>query len=530
MSGLLPSFADYDRIIRQSRQLEEDKQRYDKAVDSVKDKFKECAEELRTRMFNVQAQFWLSKAKLSSALCTRRAGKSEGAKIEMLATALDVPNANVLYGTITKDKARAICWKSLLREISRCGLRPCLRGDLTTFEEADYKTDDVRMEIFFKNGAKIKLTGFDSTDKEMDKVLGEPYDLVILDEVQSFRGNISDLVYKRLYITVAERRGRIKMIGTPGDVRMGFFYEVNCTDVRQKLPWELHKWSWKDNIGVSTHESTKGLLMCDIFRQELEEIIALNPEFILTPEYHQEWLGEYFIDTENLIYRFDPAKNIGDPPTIIEHAILGVDLGWQDESAFVVLGWSDSSPLLHELHSFKASKMDLDEVAMKVMELRERYPQIFQTVVDSANAQGIQTIENRYHLQLISADKYGKFEHIRLLNTDLQRGRIKCLEGSEWAIEMLKLKRKYRFNAGENGKVVEDPRAANHLCDAALYAYLQCRQYWYKEVVVDLTDKSSRKYQSDLERQNRLSRDKQTETNYYDGEVDLWSSWATSDY
>ena len=54
---------------------------------------------------------------------------------------------------------------------------------------------------------------------------------------------------------------------------------------------------------------------------------------------------------------------------------------------------------------------------------------------------------------LLSAEKMGKFEHIRLLNTDLRRGRIKFREHSEWITEVSKLKKKTKAKEGENGKV-----------------------------------------------------------------------------
>ncbi len=487
--ALINNYGKINKHIKEKKQTEKDRNRYDTAVESTVDKFHSISEELRDSMFPAQRKFWAeSKARFSSALCTRRAGKTEGALREQLATALSVPNANILYGTLTKDKARALIWVPLNRLVSKMGLKRAERGNIIE-EDGDYKTDDTRLIMYFKNGSVIKLTGFDSSEKEIDKVLGEPYDLVILDEVQSFKGNVGDLVYKRLHITVAERRGRIKMIGTPGDVRMGFFYDVNCTDKKQKLEWELHKWSWKDNVGVSNHMTTKGMKMHEIFQEELDETIKINPDYVKTPEYHQEWLGEYFVDIDNLVYKFDPYLNTYEDEPLITEAILGVDLGWNDESAFVVFGWGEKSPNLYELYTYKESKMDLDQVALKVIELRAKYP-IFKTVVDSQNAQGIQTIESRYQLGLESADKAGKFEHIRLMNTDLRRGRLKFKEGSDWIIEASKLKKKTSAKEGENGKVIEDPRAANHACDAALYCYLECRQYWYVDKQETLDERS----------------------------------------
>jgi hypothetical protein len=504
--ALVGRYKSLDKEIQRIKEDNEARARYSIAVKSVSNKFKDLACELRNRMFDKQKEFWTSTELLSSALCTRRAGKSEGAKLEMVAVALDIPNANILYGTLTKDKAKSICWMPIMKLLSQLGLKRIDRGDLF-LEDGDFKTDEVRMEIYFKNGSKIKLTGFDSTEKEIDKVLGEPYDLVILDEVQSFKGNVGDLVYKRLLITVSERHGRIKMIGTPGDVRLGFFYDINCTEKPQKLKWGRYKWSWKDNIGVSDHESTKGMLMRDILQGVLNDILEANPKFVETPEYYQEWLGEYYVDLENLVYKFNPLENVYTHDVQPIDCILGVDLGWNDETAMIVWGWNPNDPNLYQLDQFYEQKCDLDRVAEKVLEFKAQYP-IISVVIDSQNAQGIKTIENRYQIGFTSADKMGKFEHIRLMNTDLRRGKIKFKEDCIWITEASKLKKKTTAKEGENGKVSEDPKAPNHMCDAGLYGYLQARHYWFREQVVIVDERTENQKQHEKEKQNRFEKRK----------------------
>ena len=124
---------------------------------------------------------------------------------------------------------------------------------------------------------------------------------------------------------------------------------------------------------------------------------------------------------------------------------------------------------------------------------------------------------------MVSAIKMGKFEHIRLLNTDLRRGRIKFREDSEWISEASKLKKKTTAKEGENGKVSEDPKAPNHMCDAVLYAYLQCRQFWYREPEVIIDERTAFKKQNDLDRENRFTRRENNVINHEDGEV--FTSW-----
>lgn len=515
--SLVTRYKSLEQNIQRIKEDNESRARYALSIKAVDNKFKNLAKEFRNEMFEKQREFYTDESLLSSALCTRRAGKSEGAKKEMLATALEIPHANVLYGTFTRDKAKAICWSALIRALVEKGLKRIERGHVFE-EDGDFKTDEQLLEIYFKNGSRIKLTGFDSSEAEIDKVLGEPYDLVIIDEVQSFKGNVSDLIYKRLLITVGERFGRIKMIGTPGDVKMGFFYDVNCTPKPQKLKWALFKWSWKDNIALSTHEKTKNMKMCDIFHNMLDQILAENPEFVNTPEYYQEWLGEYFIDTDNLVYKFDPMKNVYKILPKITDCIMGVDLGWNDETAITVLGWTPEDPNLYQIDEFYEKHCDLDKVAEQVLYFKSIYP-INEVIIDSQNKQGIQTIEKRYFIGFKPADKMGKFEHIRLMNTDLGRGRIKFPETSVWIQEASKLKKKTKAKEGENGKVMEDDKAPNHMCDANLYAYLRAKHYWFTETIEIVDERTALQKQNEIDRKNRFEKQENSDTLYEDGYV-----------
>ena len=69
--------------------------------------------------FPVQTAFISDPAKLKVALCTRRSGKSYGAGFYLYQQAYETPGASCLYIALTRDSAKKIMWKDVLKPINR---------------------------------------------------------------------------------------------------------------------------------------------------------------------------------------------------------------------------------------------------------------------------------------------------------------------------------------------------------------------------------------------------------------------------
>ena len=137
-------------------------------------------------------------------LSTRRAAKSYSVCLDFLQDSFDHPYANYLALFLTRETAKRIWWKDCLKEIDR------------TFD-LQMKFNETELSATMPNGAVIYLLGLDSNETQKKKVLGGKYRKVAIDEAQDWATNLRELVYSKLRPAIADQRGSISIIGTPGN-------------------------------------------------------------------------------------------------------------------------------------------------------------------------------------------------------------------------------------------------------------------------------------------------------------------------
>jgi hypothetical protein len=134
-----------------------------------------------------------------------------------------------------------------------------------------------------------------------------------------------------------------------------------------------------------------------------------------------------------LVYKFDESRNVYD--VLPMHAkgdwqyLLGVDLGYEDDSAFVVVAYHEWDKNLYIVDSYNKSHMDITDVATKIRELKAKYD-IHKIVIDGANKQAVEEIQKRHQIPLITAERQGKSKYYqrqrtyqRMARTSLERKR-----------------------------------------------------------------------------------------------------------
>lgn len=405
--------------------------------------------------FKQQLEFINDPHRLKSLFCTRRAAKSFTGGLYLLKTALENPGSNCLFIGLTRQSAHGIIWKDILRE-------------LDTRYKLNIKFNESLLTATLPNGSVIWVTGADTDEQEMNKLLGKKYKLVILDEASMFTVNMHQLVYGILKPATADQRGTICLLGTSSNITRGLFYDITT----QREPgWRLHKWTAHDNPHVAKQ-----------WAEELAEIAASRPLFMQTPLFKQWYLNEWVIDEDALVYKFNNEVNRAhslpnwDSPY---HYVLGVDLGHSpDPSAFVVSAYHDASPVLYFVHAEKHLKMDVTDVANKIKELGKRWT-FDVKVIDGSHKMAVEELNNRHGVNVIPADKLGKVDFINLMNTEFIQQKIFLLPGTATLAE--------EFSTlvweTDNGKIKEPrkehPGLANHLTDAALYNWRHCYQYLF---------------------------------------------------
>lgn len=412
--------------------------------------------------FPHQAKFVADRSKLKVLHCTRRAAKSYSMGLELVRDADETPGCNCLYLGLTKDAARRIMWKDVLKDINR---RHGLNAEF----------NETRLTMTLPNESVIYLSAADADEEEMDKLLGLKYKKVAIDEGQSWHVDMRRLIYGVLFPATADYRGTITLAGTAGNITQGLFYELTRQDIPTTEPgWAHYSWTAYDNPYISEQ-----------WAAEIEEIKRTRPLFLQTALYKQWYLNQWVIDTNKLVYWYKQGRN--DYQNLPHFSrgdwqhVLGVDLGYSpDPSAFAVAAFHEHDKTLFGREAYKKTEMDITDVANKIKEYQNRFP-IFKVIIDGSNKQAVQEMQRRHDVALTAADKRGKTDFISLMNAEFVQEQIKVQPVAceplvtEWGKLVWKT---------EGDKIIlpreEHPGLPNHCSDAFLYAWRYCYQFLSK--------------------------------------------------
>jgi hypothetical protein len=418
--------------------------------------------------FDKQRDFVMDRSPRKAAQCTRRAGKSMALAMSFFEADVRHPGTNFLYVGVSLDTAVRIIWKDCLQEWSKKLKLKLIKND-------------GRGEITFPSGSKLYLLGIDASEDDKKKALGAKYSLVCIDEAATYKVNLKEFVEDIIEPAITDfEDGQVIMAGMPSNNTYSYFYDITTGAVPG---WSVHKWSALDNPYIS-----------DNFKARIEYLKIHNPEIIHTPGYKQMYLGEWAVDDDKLVYKFKDERNTyTDLPASRHtwHYVLGIDLGWEDATAFVVNCYRDYDPHTYVVHAYKRSGMQLSEVSDYIVHLNNRY-KMDRMIIDNASKQAVEDIKQRTALPLEPAEKSGKADFIGILNNDMILGNIKLqVEGAKDLITEMKALT-WDQKALNKGKRQEDGKAHNHLCDAFLYAWRYCFSWVDRGVEPDPMDLEKR--------------------------------------
>lgn len=456
--------------------------------------------------FKLQTDFLEDPARMKAVLCTRRSGKSYGAGLMLFREAYRQPNVSCLYVALTRASAKRIMWKDVLKTIDREQGLQC-------------KFNETELSITLPNGSVIYLLGMDADEQEKDKALGQKFAAVVIDEAASYNVDLHEMVYGILKPATADYRGVIAMIGTPGNMKRGLFYDLTIGQDPsvpgrwEKMGWSCHRWSAFDN----PH-------MADKWKAEIEDLRLANPNIEQTPLFQQHYLGKWVTDDTKLVYKFDSSRNVFDELPVLKgnlrwRYVLGIDLGFNDPTAWVVCAYNDSDRVLYVIGAHKKQGCDITEVADQTHRLMSKF-QFDSIIIDNANKQAVEEIRRRHDIPLTPAQKQGKADFIEILNGDLISGYVKLhrkaaaplideLMGLVWDERALPRRE-------------EHPASPNHCADAMLYSWRHCYQY-----LVDRLQPNGLRYghtESDwmlLQHETELERQLE-EKRYREQELAMW--------
>lgn len=425
-------------------------------------------EEALSGLHPKQRAFVESDHKRKAACCGRRSGKTLGVGRMLLIASENNPQGDreeptvIGYVAPTKNQAKRLMWGRLQNLATKLGI--------------PMKFNSTELIAEHINGSQIWILGADNA-RDIERLRGFAFVLVVIDEAQAIGAHLKYMVEEIIDPALEDLDGTLALTGTPNASCSGLFHDICNTDEFSEA-WEVHHWTVLDNSKFPRWSGNSG------WRKMAEaHLEAKRRKWNWTedsPSYVREWLGKWVKDFSKLMYKYDPARNgYGGllPEGFDWRYIVGVDLGFDDPFAIVVIAYSVDLPDVYQVYEYKDSGMIPSQWAEKVDEVRKLY-QTDYVVVDSGGL-GRAIIEEwraRYSIPCKPASKSNKFEYAALLNDDLQRRRAHVLEGGLLATEMGALQlfdnsQRVGSSFKSVGKPMEDPRYHNHCCDAFLYAW-----------------------------------------------------------
>lgn len=408
-----------------------------------------CQDYLWDSLFVQQQMFIQDKARNKAAVCSRRAGKTFMACAYLVISALKYEHSRCAYIALTKQSAESILWSELKKMNENYSLQ-------IVFSES-------KLWAKFNNGSVIFLTGADKKD-EIEKLRGQAYSLVILDECGSFKSHITTLIEEVLEPAMVDKKGTICMIGTPNASSKGYFYE-KTTDSRSD--WSKHHWTILQNPHIP--HAKEWIAQKKISKNWRDD----------SPIYLREWCGQWIRDEDSLIYRYSESKNtiVALPSGMVWDYVLGVDLGFDDASAMAVLACNRNLAEAYVIEVWKKVKQNISAVAEQIKYLQSKYGKFLKIVVDTGGLGKmiVQEMRKRHQLALSPAEKDKKLAHIELLNDDLKQGKLKVL-----LPECQELVQEWLLLTWNEDRKKEAENLENHLADACLYAWREALHWTHR--------------------------------------------------
>ena len=309
-----------------------------------------------------------------------------------------------------------------------------------------------RKQWAFPSGATVTF-GYLENDQDRFRYQSAEFQYIGIDELTQF----SELAYR--YMPTRTRRLvnsnipiRIRSASNPGGRGhkwvLNRFVNADTREDREYVPARLG-----DNPHIDQDEYRQSLAVLDeTTRRQMEH-------------------GEWVLDAGRNVYAWDYDRNAS-------HAVgpgdwqyvIGVDFGASQAEAttgFAVWAHSKQNPVAYLVEAFATKATNVGDVADKLHSLVSDYGP--RRIVADAGALGrgyVGELNKRYRLPVAAAQKQDKLGYRKLMNADLERGKIRVLVGTagEWVTEAESLK------WDEEG-LRSDGTTPDHVTDAALYGW-----------------------------------------------------------
>lgn len=413
---------------------------------------------LETFLFDKQLKFVTDPRPYKIAVCSRRSGKTVAAAAHLMATATSNEDVVCLYITLARNNAKKLIWKEMLR----LNLEYAMGG----------VPDSTELSMTFPTRSVIYLSGA-KDDTEIEKFRGLPIKLAYIDECQSFREYIKELIDDILEPALLDHAGTLCLIGTPGPIPSGYFFE--CAE--KENSWSKHKWTFFDNPHIV---KKSGVSHQDL----LKRVLTRRGVAAEDPSIQREYFAKWVLDSDSLWIHYSAEKNhfIERPTGPRWNYIMGIDLGFVDADAIAVLAWADNDPNTYLVEELVVSKQGITELVEQITKLQTKYD-ISKMVIDEGGLgkKLAEEMRRRHALPVQAADKTRKMETVAFFNDALRTGKFKAKSASKFAQDTYLVEIDRDKSTPDRIKLSD--RYHSDIIDAVLYAWKESPAFAYQAEV-----------------------------------------------
>lgn len=359
----------------------------------------------------------------------RQRGKSDIVALRALHRAVFFPRSMILIVSASEDQALEV-----LRKVNVHRARLKLDGR---------PLEDNKMSLELPNRSRIlALPASVGTIRGYSAV-----DLLIEDEA----GEVPDDLHETIKPMLQVSDGTMFLMGTPKGPR-GHFAAIWHNGGAE---WEKSRSTAWENPRVRRTQLERERDHCDRMGKTLW--------------FQQEYECAFIATGAGLVYPFDRKRN---STTTLRtdtggwQFVLGIDYGYTESTAYVVLGWQRHDPNVYVVESFKREKLLASEAAEVALMLSRKYP--FARMVGDVGGLGkgyVEEARRRYRLPIEKADKNNKRGYIDLFNADLRSGHLKVMPGNEDLVT------EWTALPWDEEREMPAEGYDDHLADACLYAW-----------------------------------------------------------
>lgn len=407
---------------------------------------------IETYCFPEQVAFIRDESSFKTAVCSRRSGKTVSCAADLIETATKFSNCVCLYITLNRISGKRIIWNDL------------------TFINRKYelgaKVNETELSLKFPNGSVIYVSG--AKDKsEIEKFRGLAIKKAYIDECASFRNYIQDLIDDVIAPALFDYAGQLILIGTPGPVPVGYFYECS-----QSEEWSHHSWTMFQNPWLT---KKSGMTVEELVQRELKRKGVTKDNPVIQREIYGQWV----VDEDSLVFKYNTARNDFDKlPELTGEwfYIVGFDIGFNDADAIAVIAWNDHEKKAYLVEEYEKSQQGITELADELARVYKQYKPL--KMVGDFGALGKKIgveLQKRFTLPVTAADKTRKLEAIEILNDALRTGQFKAKKNGLFAQDCFKVEWD-RDTLRTDQKKVSD-KYHSDICDGILYGFKECLHF-----------------------------------------------------